>query len=110
MNENEIEAGKFIIGSFNEKGKLTLELEVIAELFSFSLAEIEEIYNKIKTLDIDFTELNSLENKVDYVDPYIVVKKADNKYKIIYKEKFSPTLKINNYYYNLLKNSEDQEC
>ena len=110
LAEKEMEAGKFIIGSFNGKGEITVELDVIAELFSFNLTEVKEIVKKIKSLDIDFNKLDNSENKVDYVDPDIIVKKEENDFKVIYKEKFSPTLGINNYYYNLLKNSDDEEC
>lgn len=110
LNDNEIRVGKFIVGSFNDQGELTLDLEVIADLFEIELAQVETILEKIKKLNIDFSDLNPLENKVDYVEPDMIVKKELDDYKIIYKEKFSPTLKINNYYYNLLKQSDDPEC
>lgn len=108
LDDKQIEVGKFIVGSMNQSGDLTLDLEVIAELFDFTSEEVEEIYQKIKKLDInhdsDFAECNT-----EYIDPDLVVKKVDHDYKVYSNEDSYPTLRISSYYYDLLKNQDDEE-
>jgi RNA polymerase sigma-54 factor len=108
LNEEQIEAGKFIVGSMNQSGELTLDLDIIAELFDFTKVEAEEIYQKIKKLDIkhdsDFAECNT-----EYIDPDIIVKKVDNEYKVYSNQDSYPTLRISSYYYDLLKKQDDEE-
>lgn len=60
LNKEEIKIGKFLVGSFNEKGELTVGMEVIAETFSIDKNKIKEILTKVKLLDIDFSKINSL--------------------------------------------------
>lgn len=110
LNKDEMKIGKFIIGSLNEKGELTLETELIADFFSTKLSKIENIFAKIKSLEVDFSKFDNNLNKTEYIEADIIIKKVNNEYQLNYKEKFSPMLKVNNYYYKLLKNSNDQEC
>jgi RNA polymerase sigma-54 factor len=108
LDDEQIEIGKFIVGSMNQSGELTLDLEVIAELFDFTHDQVAEIYKKIKKLDIkhdsDFAECNT-----EYIDPDLVVKKADDDYEVHFNQDSYPTLRISSYYYDLLKNQDDEE-
>lgn len=108
LDDEKIEAGKFIVGSMNQSGELTLDLDVIAELFDFTLEETEKIYQKIKRLDInhdsDFAECST-----EYIDPDLLVKKVGDDYEVHSNQDSYPTLRISSYYYDLLKNQPDEE-
>jgi RNA polymerase sigma-54 factor len=110
LTNDEIELGKFIVGSLNEKGELTTDIEVIKDVFSesnFNQESIEKVYNKIKELDINYN--NSFAScKVEYIDPDLFIKKEDGKFIIKEKNTSYPSLKISSYYYNLLKNQDDE--
>src|SRR6056297_3809743 len=57
LSNEEIELGKFIVGSLNESGELTTDIETITDIFSqqgFNQSEIEAVYQKIKKLDINY--------------------------------------------------------
>lgn len=111
LDNEEIELGKFIVGSLNEKGELTTELETIIKFFSqdgFNQEEIEKVYEKIKKLDINY-DSSFASCKAEYIDPDLIIKKEDGEFCIEEKSTAYPTVTISSYYYNLLKNQEDDE-
>ncbi|MFW6280493.1 MAG: RNA polymerase factor sigma-54 [Halanaerobium sp.] len=108
LDEEQIEAGKFIVGSMNQSGELTLDLDIIAELFDLTEIEAEDIYQKIKKLDIKHGA-DSAECNTEYIDPDLIVKKVDNEYKIYSNQDSYPTLRISSYYYDMLKKQDDEE-
>ncbi|MFP4020391.1 MAG: RNA polymerase sigma-54 factor [Halanaerobium sp.] len=111
LADDQIELGKFIVGSLNQLGELTLEFETIADYFSddnIGTKEVQEVYKKIKELDINQEE-DFASCKAEYINPDLIVKKEEGKFKIISNQNSYPTLTISSYYYNLLKNKDDQE-
>lgn len=111
LDNQEIELGKFIVGSLNEKGELTTELESIIKIFSqngFDQVEIERVYEKIKKLDLNY-DSRFASCKVEYIEPDLIIKKEDGEFYIEEKNTAYPTVAISSYYYNLLKNQEDDE-
>lgn len=108
LSDEQIKLGKFIVGSLNQSGYLTLEPEKIAEIFSSSENEVLEVYEKIKELDIKTAD--DLKNcSTEYIDPDLIVKEKDGGFEVISNDKTYPTLRISSYYYNLLKNQNDEE-
>jgi len=111
LTDDQIELGKFIVGSLNQSGELTLEFETIADYFSeaeISKKEVEEVYNKIQKLDINQGE-DFASCRAEYITPDLIVKKEEGQFKIISNQDSYPTLTISSYYYNLLKNKDDRE-
>lgn len=113
LDKKDIKLGKFIIGSLNQDRKLTLDYEIIAEIYSNSKMEInakhvEKIYNKIKELDLDYGCKVGSGNS-EFIKPDYVIKKHNDKFKIIENQNNYPGLKINSYYLNLLKKESDEE-
>ncbi|KXS49555.1 MULTISPECIES: RNA polymerase factor sigma-54 [Halanaerobium] len=109
LSDDEIELGKFIVGSLNESGELTTDLEMIAEIFAaegFNKEEIAEVYQRIQKLDINY-DSSFASCKAEYIDPDLIVKKEDGKFYIEEKNTAYPTVTISSYYYNLLKNQDD---
>lgn len=108
LEDEQIEIGKFIVGSMNQSGELTLDIDVVADLFDIGYEDAELIYKKIKNLDInhdsDFAECST-----EYIDPDLIVKKVDGDYEVYSNQDSYPTLRISSYYYDLLKNQDDEE-
>ncbi len=113
LSEDDIQLGKFIVGSLNKTGKLTIEPEKITAILSGSDREITtdkviEVYHKIKELDLNYDE--DLSNfSTEYITPDLIVKNEDGVFKIVSNRNSYPTLRISTYYYDLLKNNDDQE-
>lgn len=112
LNEDEIEIGKFLIGSFDENGELNLEFEEISKILSnaninVSTNKIKEIYEKIENLDFDYNK--NFSNNTQYIEPDFILKNENGNFKIISNKNLLPSLKISSYYYNLLKNNNDPE-
>jgi RNA polymerase sigma-54 factor len=111
LSNEEIELGKFIVGSLNESGELTTDIETITDIFSqqgFNQSEIEAVYQKIKKLDINY-DSSFASCKAEYIDPDLIVKKEDGEFYIEEKNTAYPTVTISSYYYNLLKNQDDDK-
>lgn len=109
LNDEEIELGKFIVGSLNESGELTTDFEMIAEIFSdegFDKEAVEEVYQRIQKLDINY-DSSFASCKAEYIDPDLIIKKEDGEFYIEEKNTAYPTVTISSYYYNLLKNQDD---
>lgn len=108
LNDDQLEVGKFIVGSLNQAGELTLEEETIADIFSLSTEEVHDIHKKIMKLDIKH-ESDFASCSTDYIDPDLIVKKEEGEYKVYWNQDSYPSLRISTYYYNLLKSQEDEE-
>jgi RNA polymerase sigma-54 factor len=111
LKDEEIELGKFIVGSLNESGELITEIDTINDIFKgqgFNKNKIEEVYEKIKKLDINYDN-NFASCKAEYINPDLIVKKEDGEFYIEEINTAYPALTISSYYYNLLKNQEDEE-
>ncbi|OEG62672.1 MAG: RNA polymerase subunit sigma-54 [Halanaerobium sp. MDAL1] len=111
LSDSEIDLGKFIVGSLNESGELTTDLEIIADLFQpegFDKEKIEEVYEKIKKLDINY-DSSFASCTAEYIDPDLIIKKEDGEFYIEEKNTSYPTVTISSYYYNLLKNQDDDQ-
>jgi len=108
LNDDQLEVGKFIVGSLNQAGELTLEEETIAEIFSLTAEEVHDIYKKIMKLDIKH-ESDFASCSTEYIDPDLVVKNEEGEYKVYWNQDSYPSIRISTYYYNLLKNQDDEE-
>jgi RNA polymerase sigma-54 factor len=113
LEESNYQIGKFIIGSLNAQGELTLDYQKIADYFTnqereITSSEIENIHNKIKELDINHAV--DLESKrSEYISPDFIVKKNDDDFEIFSNQDYYPDLKINSYYLSLMENAENEE-
>jgi RNA polymerase sigma-54 factor len=113
LTKEEIEIGKYLIGSLNSNRELTLEFEEISTILSdsninISPNEIKEIYTKIEKLDLNYNE-NFSNNSTQYIVPDFILKNENGKFKIVPNQNVVPSLKISSYYYNLLKNNDDSD-
>jgi len=108
LSDEQLEVGKFIVGSLNQSAELTMEAETIAEIFGLAKAKVIEIYEEIKKLDIN-QEDEFAACRTEYINPDIIVKKDGENYKAKCRQQSYPTLRISSYYYNLLKNEDDEE-
>lgn len=113
LEKKDINLGKFIVGSLNQNGKLTLDYETITDIFSsvdssIDADYIEKIHQKIKKLNVNHKYDREL-SKSEFIDPDFMIRKNNGVYEIIENHKNYPRLKINSYYFNLLKKHNDQE-
>lgn len=113
LDEADIKIGRFLVGSLNQNGELTLDYEIIAEVFStedynVDADYIEKVHNKIKKLDLNYA-CQIENNSSEFIDPDFIIRKQNGEFKIIENENNYPTLKINSYYLTLLKKHNDQE-
>lgn len=113
LEKKDMHLGKFIVGSLNQNGELTTSYERIAAIFSAANNKIDsnyvkKIHEKIKKLNLNYScevDLSSSE----FIDPDFTIKRINNGYEIIENQENYPTLKINSYYFNLLKKQNDPE-
>jgi RNA polymerase sigma-54 factor len=113
LEDSEYQIGKFIIGSLNELGELTLDYQKIAEYFTelgeeITADTIRKIHKKIKKLDINHA-IDLETRSSGYINPDFIVKKQDGNYEIFSNQEYYPGLKINSYYHNLMKKADDAE-
>lgn len=113
LEKEDIKLGKFIVGSLNQNGELTVDHNVIADLFSSKENNIDadyvkKIHNEIKKLDLNYAcEMEA--GRSEFINPDFIIKKENGIFKIIENEDNYPTLRINSYYFNLLKKHNDKE-
>lgn len=80
----------------------------ISKKYNVPLQQCVELINVIKTLDPKPGRSYSIEKSV-YVQPDVIVEKFDDEFIVYTNEKDSVKLKINNFYKEVLKNSQSDE-
>lgn len=113
LDKSEYKIGRFIIGSLNEKGDLTLDYYKIAEYFlkegtQIKINKIKEIHNKIKKLDINYAVDLATRNS-EYINPDYIIKKYEGKFKVFSNQDYYPNLRISPYYFNLMEKADNLE-
>ena len=113
LDESEYKIGKFIIGSLNEQGDLTLDYQEIAEVFSekkgrVKTEQIKEIHNKIQKLDINYAVDLECRNP-EYISPDFIIKKDEGKFDVFSNQDYYPDLRISPYYLNLMEKADNPE-
>ncbi|MCC0630128.1 RNA polymerase factor sigma-54 [Clostridioides sp. ES-S-0108-01] len=80
----------------------------ISKKYNMSLQKCVELINIIKTLDPKPGRTCSVEKSV-YIQPDVTVEKIDDEFIVYLNEKDSYQIRINNYYKDILKNSQSDE-
>jgi RNA polymerase sigma-54 factor len=80
----------------------------IAKELNISTAEVQRIYDIIKTLEPKPGRAFHNTNDVKYIAPDVVVKQIDDEFVVLVNDSAAPRLIINSYYRSILNNCEDQ--
>jgi len=96
------------IVSFNLENLANKKFNQIAKKFNISTAEVQRIYDIIKTLEPKPGRSFESSRDIKYINPDVVVKKMDMEYLVLVNDSAAPRLIINSYYRNILKNYRDQ--
>ncbi len=100
-------AKKVVENYLEEVGKN--QVKKIARALRVKTREAQSIIDFIKSLNPIPSDMFTKSNSNSYLEPDIIIKKHSNDYTIIMDERSFPTLRINNYYKNLLKNSNQSD-
>jgi RNA polymerase sigma-54 factor len=80
----------------------------IAKDLNISTADVQRIYDMIKTLEPKPGRAFHSSSDVKYINPDVVVKQVNDEFLVLVNDSTAPRLIINSYYRNILNNCEDQ--
>lgn len=80
----------------------------IAKDLSISTADVQKVYDLIKTLEPKPGRAFNNSTNIKYINPDVIVKQMDDEFLVMVNDSTAPRLIINSYYRNILNNCEDQ--
>ncbi|MBA1334861.1 MAG: RNA polymerase sigma-54 factor RpoN [Firmicutes bacterium] len=80
----------------------------IAKDLNISTADVQRIYDLIKTLEPKPGRAFNSSTNIKYINPDVIVKQVDDEFLVMVNDSTAPRLIINSYYRNILNNCEDQ--
>lgn len=80
----------------------------IAKEFNISTADVQKVYDIIRTLEPKPGRAFENLGDIKYINPDVVVKKIKGEYLVLVNDSAAPRLIINSYYKRILKNYNDQ--